>query len=88
MVKGLRHGKGIYRAADGASYDGEWAGGLRSGSGVDVTADGLTTYSGGWLAAQLAGYHPPLRLAAPLHIGVRLAAQLSGRGRLSARLPG
>ena len=64
MVQNLRHGRGIYRAADGSSYDGEWAKGLRSGQGVDISADGLTTYTGGWLGDKRHGYgklKPPMR---------------------------
>jgi hypothetical protein len=64
----LPQGKGIYRWANGSSYDGEWKNGLRDGQGKYVAGDSVA--AGFWKADRYQGKKPtpPYKIAASRNI--------------------
>ena len=46
--KGEMHGKGVYRYADGAVYEGDFKDGLSHGRGIERRADGSIRHNGEW----------------------------------------
>ena len=55
LVKGIRHGKGVYRFDDGTNYTGDWVDGKKHGHGRLEMATG-EVYDGTWKDDKMHGY--------------------------------